>query len=100
MIPYRIVFHPEAEKEFLKSYQWYEERSIGLGDRFSKAIDNKINLIVKNPLFYPKKNKDYHEVLIEVFPFLIVYKMYPDDNLIYIVSIAHTSRKPNRKYRN
>lgn len=36
---YRVILHRAAEKEYLSSYLWYEERSKGLGERFFQAID-------------------------------------------------------------
>jgi len=38
---YTIKFHPEAEKEYLEGYQWYEQHQSGLGKRFELAVENK-----------------------------------------------------------
>lgn len=96
---YSVILHPEAEKEYLASFLWYEERSEGLGDRFAQVIDQKIQSILQNPLHYPEKRKKYREALTDVFPFLIVYKIYQKDEVIFITSIFHTSRRPGKKYR-
>lgn len=98
-MPYTIILHPEAEKEYLSSFLWYEERSPGLGERFAEAIDSKIQSITNNPYHYPEKAKRYHEAMVSVFPFLIAYKVYPEKKEIFIASIFHTSRKPGKKYR-
>ncbi len=96
---YTVVFHPAAEQDFLEAYLWYEERSTGLGDRFSKFVERQIKLVSENPEHYPKKKAQYRECKTEVFPYLIVFKVYPDTGVIFIVSVYHTSRKPGRKYR-
>ncbi|WP_373275004.1 type II toxin-antitoxin system RelE/ParE family toxin [Parapedobacter tibetensis] len=99
-MPSLILFHPEAEKEYLKSIIWYEERLEGLGRRFERMIEAKIEAIAENPLHYPVKKKDFRECLTPIFPFLIVYKYYPKNNTVFIASIFHSSRKPSKKYRN
>lgn len=98
-MPYTVVLHPETEKEYLTSFLWYEERSPGLGERFEQAVESKIQSIANNPLHYPTKKKNYREALVSVFPFLIVYKIYPEKKEIFIASIFHTSRRPGKKYR-
>ena len=96
---YIIVFHPGAEQDFLEAYLWYEERSPGLGDRFIRLGERQIKLVSENPEHYPKKKAQYRESKTDVFPYLIVYKVYPDTGIVFIVSVYHTSRKPGKKYR-
>ena len=96
---YIVRFHPEAEKEYSEAYRWYEEQLEGLGERFESAIERQINLIGNNPENYPKKKLNCRESKTEIFPYLIVYKFYPHEKLVFVVSVFHTSRKPTKKYR-
>ncbi|EOR96541.1 hypothetical protein ADIARSV_0270 [Arcticibacter svalbardensis MN12-7] len=96
---YNIRFHPAAETEYLEAYQWYEERLEGLGQRFSHAVEKQISLISKKPEQYQLKKRDCRESKVEVFPYIIVFKMYPERNEILITAIFHTSRKPVKKFR-
>jgi len=73
----QVILHPEAEKEYLSSYLWYEERLPGLGERFAQTIDATIRHISHHPFHYPEKKKNYHEALTKTFPFLIIYKVDP-----------------------
>ena len=96
---FSIKFYKKAYREYFAAYEWYEEQSPGLGDRFENEVERLIDNIAKYPLIYPNKKYDCRESKIEDFPYLIVYKMYPAKNIIYIVSIFHTSRNPRKKYR-
>ncbi|SDJ34414.1 Plasmid stabilization system protein ParE [Pedobacter sp. ok626] len=96
---YNIRFLPAAESEYIKAYQWYEEHLEGLGDRFSRSVEKQIKLISKNPENYQIKERNCRESKIDVFPYIVVYKIYPKANDILIVAIFHTSRKPGKKYR-
>ena len=96
---YTIRFHPAAENEYLKAFQWYQDRLEGLGNRFSRAVERQIKLISKNPEHYEIKKRNCRESKVDVFPYIIVYKVYPDVHDILILAIFHTSRKPDKKYR-
>ena len=91
-------FDPEAELNYWDAYEWYAHKSPGLADRFEHSVQAALNLIVKAPLHYPNKKQNYRECKIENFPYLIVYKILSDKNIIYISSIFHTSRNPWKKY--
>lgn len=95
---YQLVFDIKASKEFSNSFDWYEDQQEGLGNRFEKAVYEKLNDIQQYPERYPQKRKPYREIKVKKFPFLIVYKFYKLKNTILIISIFHTSRNPKHKY--
>lgn len=86
----------KAQNEILDAWEWYENKQIGLGDRFKQEVENKIKSIINNPLKYPLKGK-YHEAQTDIFPYLIVFDIDKINNLILIVSVFHMSRHPNNK---
>lgn len=97
---YSCRLHPETEKDFIEAYEWYEDKSEGLGERFLKAVRRKIEEIVTNPETYGSKGrKGYREARIDFFPYLIVYKIYKKGKTIFITSIHHTKKRPDKKYR-
>jgi hypothetical protein len=93
-----VEFDPIAEKEYFEAWDWYENELTGLGDRFGNSVSKQIEVISKSPLIYPNKKANSRECKIEDFPYLVVYKIYPAKNFIYITSIFHTSRNPRKKY--
>ena len=48
----------KASKQFAEVAQWYEEKAVGLGDRFSDIIQRKLELIQRFPERYPKRKKN------------------------------------------
>jgi len=59
----------------------------------------RIQSIVHHPERYPIRKKEFRQVLIKVFPYLIIYKIDKNGNNVVIASIFHTSRNPKKKYR-
>jgi len=94
-----IRFYTRAYREYFKAYEWYEGQQLGLGDRFENSIKKLVDIVDEHPLIFPNKKYDTREGKTEDFPYLVVYKIFPRKNLIYIVSIFHTSRNPRKKYR-
>ena len=96
---YNIELHPLAVQELRESYQWYEEQRAGLGARFIASFNKRLKEIKKQPERYVKKKGNYREALIEVFPYLIIYEVLKEDQIIFISYIFHTKRNPRLKYK-
>ncbi len=55
--------------------EWYEDKQPNLGDRFKKEVYNRIYQIEQFPERYPERKKNYREARIEIFPYLIIYRL-------------------------
>jgi plasmid stabilization system protein ParE len=94
---YNALLLAKARKELANSWSWYEERQPGLGDRFVKTVLEKITQIEKTPNRYPKRTRQYHEAIVPIFPFLIIYRISNLKKLVVVVSIFHAKRNPSKK---
>ena len=97
---YKYEFHAEVAEVYNEAYVWYESQKKGLGDRFLAFVRKKMDQIAVSPEHYGKKiNKDYREAKVDVFPYLIVYKVYVQDKIVFVNSIHNTKKHPSKKYR-
>lgn len=92
----------EAESEFRHYILGYENENPGLGDRLLAEIQAAISLISDHPsigemVVRVRVREKVRRVPLRHFPFLLVYREYPDH--LEIVALAHMSRKP-RYWRN
>ena len=90
----KIIIRPQALNDIEESFNWYEARLEGLGQKFIKTVDGKLLSIQSNLLKYPKKHKNIRIALIEGFPFVIHF--LNEDDCLIIISIYHTSRNPKK----
>ena len=89
-----------AEKEYLESYLWYEEKQDGLGELFALAVRKKLAAIALSPDLASKKKGPFYETQLgKPFPFVIIFIVDKKQREIVITSIFHTSRNPKYKYR-
>ena len=95
---YSCTFSAKAQKEISVSWNWYEDRLQGLGDRFVKEVTNEIFKIQQRPKINSIRYKNYRQKTMETFPFLIIYRINERLKIIRIISVFHTSRNPKAKY--
>ena len=93
MIIKNVSFDVEAEAEYYKSVKYYKDIDIKLSEEFYEAVQEAI-LDIKQ---FPDSGHSYlhntKRVLLDRFPFAIIYKR--KDDLIIIFAIHHTKRKPS-----
>ncbi|MBD1363903.1 type II toxin-antitoxin system RelE/ParE family toxin [Mucilaginibacter sp. ZT4R22] len=95
---YEIIFHPEAEKEYAEALDWYDKGGEGLRQRLRHCISVQLSYLSKSPEIYAVKKRGYRECPVTVFPYVLVFMIYPKENIVYIYSVFHSSRHPAPKY--
>ena len=95
----RVILSSVATKELQDSFQWYEDRLGDLGSRFVGIIDKTIEFILLNPEGYPEKSPPYREIVLEKFPYVLVYEFDKTKHIVYILHIFHTKRNHRLKYK-
>ena len=88
----RVAYHRLAAAELLESAFFYDQRRLGLGDDFLSAVDAVLELIRAQPELGRREVHGTFSFRTKRFPFRIVYELQPDR--VWIVAVAHLSRKP------
>ncbi len=89
MIP--CSFHPEADAELEEATLFYESRLVGLGKSFAAEVERMVSLIREFPDAGAKVDIDRRRVVVDRFPYSIVYRRDPDS--IIIAAVAHQRRR-------
>ena len=88
----RLVVRPAAEAEISEAFQWYEDKSIGLGSEFMRAVDASLSAIQRFPTSYAVVYKEIRRAVLRRFPYSLYY-LYEND-IIVIIACFHGSRDP------
>lgn len=91
-------FRPEAQIELLEAQAWYEQRSVGLGFEFARAVDAAIARALRMPLAFPCIEGAFRHVITRKFPYSIIY--HASESELVVVSLFHHRRKPRTWLRN
>jgi hypothetical protein len=101
-VGYNVLTLATAEKQLAKAYDWYEERKKGLGVQFISSFERQVKRISINPEHYQIEKVNVRESNIEGFPYLIIFKFYPDEDKVvmdryFISAESHLKRTLAKK---
>lgn len=86
-------FHPEAEAEFIKAIEYYEEIESGLGLDFAIEVYATIQRSIAFPSAWPVIDGEIRRSLVRRFPFGILYS--EEKESIHIAAVMHLHRQPD-----
>ena len=88
-----LVSEP-ASVELQEDVRWYEERRPEWGSRLLDAVTRAFELIESHPEIGSLRRGRFsvRQVNVRGFPYVLAYQVRIND--IYVVAVAHTSRRP------
>ncbi|PKD44642.1 type II toxin-antitoxin system RelE/ParE family toxin [Rhodohalobacter barkolensis] len=89
-----VQFHPDAELEFKKAIEYYEQQERGLGIKFSGEVKRVLERIRINPTAWTSISKNLRRSLTNRFPYGILYHYSEANNIIYVVAVMHLHKEP------
>jgi plasmid stabilization system protein ParE len=89
---YGIVVRPEAAREVQEAFDWYEEKSEGLGLEFLRAADACIAGIKRNPFASPILYQEVRRSLLRKFPYALFYIIR--EERVILLACFHARRDP------
>ena len=79
------------------AYEWYEQQSEGLGDKFIREVDHYLLIIKNNPYqFSIQFSGQYRFANLIKFPYRLVYSIDEPLQCVYVNAVFHTSRNPEK----
>jgi plasmid stabilization system protein ParE len=89
----QVIWHDDAELDLLEAVLHYERRSVGLGLKFSRAVDAAVAKIVAEPSRFGRIREDLRRCRVEGFPYCVLF--VPTADRIHILVLRHHSRNPD-----
>lgn len=87
-------FHPHFEVDILRSADWYEIKTVGLGMDFTYRIETGIEEMLADPERRSKVHYGFRYWPIHRFPHLILYDVTPTEILVF--GVMHPSQEPDQ----
>ena len=89
-----LKLHSLAENDLKIALNYYYEISPKLEKRFLSHIDKQFNHILKFPKTYQYETETSQKVIMNKFPYIILYEQFED--LIMILAVFHTRQHPDK----
>ncbi|HWR33150.1 MAG TPA: type II toxin-antitoxin system RelE/ParE family toxin [Chitinophagaceae bacterium] len=94
---YSLIIKPRAILMTKDAYNWYEEQKPDLGEEFLDELDGVYNKLSSHPEYFGKIKKNFRQVALKRFPFVIVYEIIKTEVVVF--AVFHTSRNPKFKFK-
>ena len=88
----KYYFHEDADSEFIRAVDYYEDCEIGLGLRFSEEVYATIQRACDFPFAWEEIDSKTHRCLTDKFPYGVLYRIHDDH--IRIMAIMNLHRMP------
>jgi plasmid stabilization system protein ParE len=88
----RFHFHPDADAEFDRAVEYYEQCQPGLGLEFAEEVYATIARITEYPDAGPVMSKNTRRCLTNRFPFGLIYQI--KTNALCIIAVANLHQRP------
>jgi hypothetical protein len=85
-------FLPEAADELAAAVAYYDEKSVGLGDRFLDSVEKALNFIEQWPEANPLSSAETRRCLLPPFLFALIYAL--EDAAVLVIAVANLHREP------
>lgn len=95
---YSYHFHKVAQDDYETSVQWYLQKSKKIALDFVNTVEIALFKISNQPFRYRNTYKDFHEIGLNKYPFLIIYSIDEIEKKIIIWRVFHYKRNPKKKY--
>ena len=82
-----------AREEFLHALAYYEAEAPGLGAEFLEQLQAAESLILSNPRIGVVVERDLRRVLLQRFPFYLLYSIEPDGHIV-VTALGHQRQEP------
>lgn len=92
-----LTIHKVAFEGLEGAAEYYEALQKGLSTRLLDDWDETLDAIIKTPLGFQKKFKDFRCIQLARFPYVIVYKVEAITIIVY--QFINARRKPQKRYK-
>jgi hypothetical protein len=94
---YKLEVKLEADFELTHIFSYYDSISVNLGNKFLDNWEFAIREVCKNPLGYEIKKKNFRQTLIPKFPYLVIFEVNNNSNIVY--AIIHAKKHLVKRYK-
>lgn len=90
---YELYFEPEAVRDISECILGYDSKVVGLGERFRKALDRRLDLLQSQPRSYAIIRGRTRATLVPKFQDVVYYRVAR--RKVIIMAVIHGRRHPS-----
>ena len=75
---WRVTFEAAAQAEIAETFDWYEQKSYGLGGDFLRVIAAAAEQLARDPEVFPASRGRFRRILLRRFPYALHFELLGD----------------------
>jgi len=87
-----VVYRRRVQSDLAAAIDWYEEQSVGLGEKLLSSVGETFKSIEEFPEMFACVHGEVRRAIVSRFPFAVFYLVEPAR--VVILRVLHTSRDP------
>ena len=92
---WRVVFDAAAQAEIAEAFDWYEQKSYGLGGDFLRVVAAATEHLARNPEAFAPTRGRFRRILLRRFPYALHFELLGDQR-VSVLACLHHRRNPAR----
>lgn len=92
---WHVIFEPPAQTEIAQAFEWYEQRSYGLGGDFLRVVAAAEEQLARNPEAFPPTQGRFRRILLRRFPYALHFELLSGQR-VSVLACLHHRRSPAR----
>lgn len=93
---YSIIILDEVIDELKDAVEYYKNLNPNLQTKLESDWDDTLDAIVKTPLGFQIRRKNFRCISLMQFPYVVVYKV--EETTIIVYRFIHERKKPQKRY--
>jgi len=89
-----LSIHPSVEEDLAEVVDYYFQRGFDLPGRFRADVKGALELTLRFPFMGSTIFGDYRHVVLQVFPYMVVYRVAGP--VVRVLAVVHARRDPAR----
>ena len=90
---FKVVVTDDAYIDLVEAINYYESKSLGLGEKFFNIYQKKIKEVSKNPFYFSYYTEDFRRISFDNFSYIMIYKVHNQEEVI-VYQITFAGRNP------
>jgi len=93
-VTYEVELDPGAERDLIDAFDWYEQRSDGLGTEFLRQVTVQRDKLARNPLVHATDYANIRRAFVGRFPYALHFEI--EERTVRILACLHFRQSPAR----
>lgn len=97
MPKYNITIEEDAKIDIADSFDWYSNISSIVADNFLIELKKCIDYLEENPNQFKIAYKDFRQIPLKKYPFVLLYKV--QDTTVKVYRVFATRKNPKKRFK-